>query len=79
MPMPDDTLLLILLALIAILIAAYVVACFGLVNYWKKGINQAFKELRARMRELQTQSRQIQLGLQTYSPQDPPSLWATGL
>ena len=72
MPMPDDTLLLILLALIAILIAAYVGACFGLVNYWKKGINQAFKELRAKMRELQTQSRQIQLGLQTYSPQDPP-------
>jgi chromosome segregation ATPase len=41
------------------------------VDYWEKSVKQAFKELRSRLRELQTQRRQIQLALQTYSPEDP--------
>ncbi len=72
MPVLNDTLFLSLLLLILVLLAAYAGACFSLVGYWKKGVTQSFKELRTRMRELQTQHRQIQLGLQTYSPQDPP-------
>lgn len=71
MPALDSNILLLVLLLVIILAAAYTGACFGLMRYWKKSAAQSFKELRSGLRTNQTQYRQIQLGLQTFSPQDP--------
>ncbi len=71
MPALDNNILLLVFLSVIILAAAYTGACFGLIRYWKESVTQAFKELRASLRKYQTQHKQIQLGLQTFSPQDP--------
>ncbi len=71
MPVPTNTLLLILLP-VFFLGAVYIGLCFVFTNYWKKNSRRALKELHAELRGLHTQSKQIWQGLQDFSPQDPP-------